>query len=71
MDGRHECKNAHKDLGIRDAIFKEMKVTERPQAGLQDTIHGPREMAQWLRIMTDLPGDPGSIPSTHMVAHSL
>lgn len=45
-------------------------MTKRPQVGLQDTRHHPREMVQWLRIMTNLPEDPGSIPSTHMVAHS-
>ncbi|CAO2645611.1 hypothetical protein LEMLEM_LOCUS27546 [Lemmus lemmus] len=27
-------------------------------------------MAQWLRALTALPKDPGSIPSTHMAAHN-
>jgi hypothetical protein len=28
------------------------------------------EMAQWLRALTALSEDPGSMPSTHMAAHS-
>jgi hypothetical protein len=28
------------------------------------------EMAQWLRALAALPEDPGSIPSTHMTAHT-
>jgi hypothetical protein len=28
------------------------------------------EMAQQLRRLAALPGDPGSIPSTHMAAHN-
>ena len=32
---------------------------------------GPREMVQWLRALAVLPEDPGSIPSTHMVANKL
>ena len=28
------------------------------------------EMAQWLRALTALPEDPGSILSTHMAAHN-
>ena len=40
-----------------------MKIVyyEYPQAG---------EVAQWLAVMTALPEDPGSIPSTHRAAHS-
>jgi hypothetical protein len=29
-----------------------------------------REMAQWLRVLTDLPEDLSSIPRNHMVAHN-
>lgn len=28
------------------------------------------EMAQWLRVLAILPEDPGSVPSTHVVAHT-
>ena len=28
------------------------------------------EMAQWLRVLAILPEDPGSVPSTHVVAHN-
>ena len=31
---------------------------------------GAGEMAQWLRALTALPKDPGSIPSTHMTTHN-
>ena len=31
---------------------------------------GTGEMAQWLRALTALSEDPGSIPSTHMAAHN-
>jgi hypothetical protein len=27
-------------------------------------------MAQWVRVLTALPEDPGSIPGTHMTAHN-
>jgi len=32
----------------------------------EDMETGAREMAQWLRALTALPEDPGSIPSAHM-----
>jgi hypothetical protein len=31
---------------------------------------GAGEMSQWLRVLAALPEDPGSIPSTHMIAHN-
>ena len=33
-------------------------------------IIGSGEVAQWLRGLTALPEDPGSIPSTHMDTHN-
>lgn len=35
-----------------------------------ENMHGIEEMAQWLRILAALAEDLGSIPSTHMLAHS-
>ena len=35
-----------------------------------DALEGAGEMAQWLRALTTLPEDSGSIPSAHMVAHN-
>jgi hypothetical protein len=37
---------------------------------LKIKIAGAGEMAQWLRALSILPKDPGSIPSTHMAAHN-
>ena len=34
----------------------------------QVTLTG--EMAQWLKALAALPGDPGSVPSTYMAAHN-
>jgi hypothetical protein len=31
---------------------------------------GAGEIVQWLRALTDLPKDPGSIRSTHMAVHN-
>jgi hypothetical protein len=36
----------------------------------KNQIYGSREMAQQLRALAALPGDPGSIPSTIMAANS-
>ena len=36
--------------------------------GLYKTNFGAGEMIQWLRALTALAEEPGSIPSTHMVA---
>ena len=33
-------------------------------------MEGAREVAQWLRALTVLPEELGSIPSNHMVAHN-
>ena len=40
-----------------------MNITKRPNLGAG-------EMAQWLRALTILPENLGSIPSNHMVAHN-
>jgi hypothetical protein len=40
------------------------------QAGTKHHKTGAGEMAQRLKALAALPEDPGSIPSTHMVAHN-
>ena len=35
-----------------------------------EVILGTGVIVQWLRALTDLPEDLGSIPSTHMAAHN-
>jgi hypothetical protein len=49
------------DEGFGQARTKSVKYKSKQGAG---------EMAQWLRALTALPKDLGSIPRTHMVAHS-
>jgi hypothetical protein len=49
----------------RNPVLKNQKKKKKKRETM-----GTREMAHWLRAMTALPEDSGSILSTHMVTHS-
>lgn len=42
----------------------------RYRGGFTSLGNGAEDMAQWLKALDVIPGDPGSFPSTHMVALS-
>ena len=51
--------------------FRTGKVTQRnPVFKKKKKKVGAGEMALWLRVLTALPEDPGSIPTTHMAVNS-
>jgi hypothetical protein len=54
---------AKPQLGLRKAFGTEVGIKK-------DMDGGAEEMAQWLRQLTALPEDLGSMPSIHVAAHN-